>query len=95
MMSEGIHGIIMEAEWMMRNVYGAAAVDAALVACAGCAEHYEIASYATAIEWATELGYHDIVKLFEANLQDEIAADQKMSKLGGKKLFPKADKEGE
>jgi len=93
MMSEGIHGIIMEAEWMMGHVKGKDALDAALIASAGCAEHFEIASYATAIAWATQLGYDDVVKLFEANLEDELAAEQKMSKLGGSKLFPKADKE--
>ena len=41
--------------------------------------HYEIARYGTLVAWADELGRDDIVRLLTTNLNEEKAADKKLS----------------
>jgi ferritin-like metal-binding protein YciE len=38
--------------------------------------------YGTLKSWAAQLGYTDAVALFDANLQEELATDQKLTELG-------------
>lgn len=45
-------------------------------------EHYEIARYGTLKAWAKQLGLKDAIPLLDANLQEEIATDQKLTALG-------------
>jgi len=54
-------------------------LDAAIVGSAQAVEHYEIARYGTLIAWADELGRDDIVRLLTTNLNEEKAADKKLS----------------
>ena len=42
-------------------------------------EHYEIARYGTLIAWAESLGHDDIVRFLNTNLNEEKAADKKLS----------------
>ena len=42
-------------------------------------EYYEIARYGILIAWADELGRDDIVRLLTTNLNEEKAADKKLS----------------
>jgi ferritin-like metal-binding protein YciE len=41
--------------------------------------NYEIARYGTLIAWADELGHDDVVRLLTTNLNEEKAADRKLS----------------
>ena len=41
--------------------------------------NYEIARYGTLIAWADELGHDDVVRLLTPNLNEEKAADRKLS----------------
>jgi ferritin-like metal-binding protein YciE len=61
---------------------GAPALDAGLVGAAQAVEHYEIARYGTLIAWAEELGKGDVVDLLNATLEEEVATDEALSKLG-------------
>jgi hypothetical protein len=45
------------------------------------AEHYEMAAYGTLIAWARVMGHTEAVQLLEQNLEEEKAADQKLSQL--------------
>jgi ferritin-like metal-binding protein YciE len=54
-------------------------LDAAIVGSAQAVEHYEIARYGTLIAWTDELGRDDIVRLLTTNLNEEKAADKKLS----------------
>jgi Domain of unknown function (DUF892) len=54
-------------------------LDAAIVGSAQAVEHYEIARYGTLVAWADELGRDDIVRLLTTNLNEEKAADKKLS----------------
>jgi ferritin-like metal-binding protein YciE len=55
--------------------------DAALVAAAQAVEHYEITRYGTLIAWAKELGRPDCAALLSQNLEEEKAADAKLTQI--------------
>ena len=54
-------------------------LDAAVVGAAQSVEHYEIARYGTLVAWADELGRDDMVRLLTTNLNEQKAADRKLS----------------
>ena len=74
-----IDGIIAEADDLAGEVADKQVLDAAIVGSAQAVEHYEIARYGTLIAWADELGRDDIVRLLTTNLNEEKAADKKLS----------------
>jgi ferritin-like metal-binding protein YciE len=78
---EGIRGIIADAEWVMKNVSGPMALDANLIAAAQYIEHYEMAGYASAAEWAKTIGALDVADLLITTLEEEKAASQKLERL--------------
>jgi len=78
---EAIQGIIAEADEIMEEFKGTAALDAGLISSAQAVEHYEIARYGTLIEWAKQLGLTDAVPLLQQTLEEEKATDQKLTKL--------------
>ena len=77
---EGLMGIIAEGDATLDEV-GDAATDAAIVAAAQKVEHYEMATYGTLRTWAEQLGHDDAVTLLEQSLEEEKAADQKLTQL--------------
>jgi len=79
---EAIRGLIKDAAWVMKNTPTKEALDAALIAAATYVEHYEMAGYAAAVEWAQELGYNDIASTLANTMHEETEADQKLSGLG-------------
>jgi ferritin-like metal-binding protein YciE len=74
-----IDGIIAEADELAGEVADKQVLDAAIVGSAQAVEHYEIARYGTLIAWADKLGRDDIVRLLTTNLNEEKAADKKLS----------------
>lgn len=58
-----------------------AVLDAAIIASAQAVEHYEITRYGTLITWAKELGRSDCAAVLEENLNEEKAADEKLTKI--------------
>jgi ferritin-like metal-binding protein YciE len=74
-----IDGLIAEADELAGEVADKQVLDAAIVGSAQAVEHYEIARYGTLIAWADELGRDDIVRLLTTNLNEEKAADKKLS----------------
>ena len=87
---EAIVGIIDEAEEIMEDFKGAEALDAGLASSAQAVEHYEIARYGTLKTWAQELGMTDAAKLLDETLQEEIKADQLLTKLATSTINMKA-----
>jgi len=65
-------------------------LDAALIAAAQAVEHYEITRYGSMIAWSEELGRDAIGKLLTTNLNEEKAADKKLTTIGEKKVNLKA-----
>jgi ferritin-like metal-binding protein YciE len=74
-----IDGLISEANDVAGEVADKDVLDAAIVGSAQAVEHYEIARYGTLIAWAESLGHDDIVRLLNTNLNEEKAADKKLS----------------
>ena len=60
--------------------------DAGMIAAAQAVEHYEITRYGTLIAWANQLGRPEAAKLLRANLEQEYAADRKLTELAEKAL---------
>jgi ferritin-like metal-binding protein YciE len=55
--------------------------DAALITAAQKVEHYEIAGYGSVRTFAQELGLNDVATLLQQNLDEEGAADKKLTKI--------------
>ncbi|NJO53873.1 MAG: ferritin-like domain-containing protein [Bacteroidales bacterium] len=87
---EAIQGLIAEGEDIMEEYKGTAVLDAGLVSSAQAVEHYEIARYRTLKSWAAQLGLKAAIPLLDANLQEEIATDQKLTALAESMANPKA-----
>jgi len=78
---DGIAGIIEEGKSMMEEDFDEQAMDAVLIAAGQRAEHYEIAAYGTLVAWARVMGHKEAAKLLQQNLDEESAADKKLSGL--------------
>ena len=78
---DGIAGIIEEGKSIMEEDFDETTMDACLIAAGQRAEHYEMAAYGTLIAWAEAMGHTDAVKLLQQTLNEEKAADQKLSSL--------------
>lgn len=77
----GMAGIIEEGKETMEEDADGAVMDAALIAAAQRAEHYEIGAYGTCIEWARLMGHTEVVALLEQTLEEEKATDKKLTML--------------
>ena len=55
--------------------------DAGLIATAQKVEHYEIASYGTARDWATQMGLREHATLLQQTLDEEKHADQLLTQI--------------
>ena len=78
---DGIAGIIEEGKSVMEEDFDAETMDACLIAGGQRAEHYEMAAYGTLIAWAKVMGHTEAADLLEEILEEEQAADQKLSAL--------------
>jgi ferritin-like metal-binding protein YciE len=85
-----IDGIIEEADEVTGEVEDEALLDAALIAAAQAVEHYEIARYGTLIAWANHLGRRDCASLLQETLEEEKAADKKLTAVAETKVNRKA-----
>ena len=77
----GIAGIIEEGKSIMEEEFDETTMDACLIAAGQRAEHYEMAAYGTLIAWAQAMGHTDAAKLLQKTLNEEKAADKKLSSL--------------
>ncbi len=85
-----IDGIIKEANEIAGEIEQKKVLDAALLAAAQAVEHYEITRYGTLIAWAEELGQDAVAKLLTTTLEEEKAADKKLSTIAASKVNLKA-----
>jgi ferritin-like metal-binding protein YciE len=58
--------------------------DAALIGAAQRVEHYEMAGYGTVRTFAHLLGHHDLEAILQSTLDEEGAADEKLTKIASK-----------
>jgi ferritin-like metal-binding protein YciE len=74
-----MEGLIKEGKELLKENIGEEAQDAALIGAAQRVEHYEIAAYGAALAHATHLGYTQAVSLLQQTLEEEKAADEKLT----------------
>jgi ferritin-like metal-binding protein YciE len=78
---DGIAGIIEEGKSVMQEEFDDATMDACLIASGQRAEHYEMAAYGTLVAWARAMGHTEAADLLQETLDEEKAADDKLSSL--------------
>ncbi|MGH9219893.1 MAG: ferritin-like domain-containing protein [Vicinamibacterales bacterium] len=77
----GMAGIVEEGSEKLQEDMEGSVLDACLIASAQKVEHYEIGAYGTAIAWAEALGLNDVCDVLNETLEEEKAADEKLSAL--------------
>jgi ferritin-like metal-binding protein YciE len=78
---KGMKGLISEGDEMIKTKGEPAAIDAGLIAAAQRVEHYEIAGYGCVRTYAHQLSDLTNEKLLQQTLDEEGAADQKLTQL--------------
>ena len=81
-----IDGIIKEADEVASEVEDKSVLDAALINAAQAVEHYEITRYGSLIAWARQLGRNDCATVLQKTLDEEKAADKKLTTLAESKI---------
>ena len=79
---KGMEGLLEEGKEVLEEDGEPAVIDAALIASAQRVEHYEIAAYGFLRTYAQLLGYSQAAQLLQQTLQEEEAADEKLTELG-------------
>jgi ferritin-like metal-binding protein YciE len=87
---EAIDGIIKEAKQVVSDVEDPKVRDVALATSAQAVEHYEIARYGSLIALANQLGHHNVVKHLQTTLDEEKAADRKLTEVSQSQVNRKA-----
>ena len=75
-----IDGLIAETQGVIEDASDEA-LDAALIGCCQAIEHYEISRYGSLREWAKVLGHDEAHKLLSKILDEEKAANSKLTDL--------------
>jgi ferritin-like metal-binding protein YciE len=78
---DGVAGIIEEGKSVMEEDFDETTMDACLIAGAQRVEHYEMAAYGTLVAWARVMGHEEAAGLLQQTLDEEKAADKKLSAL--------------
>lgn len=85
---EGMQGILGEGEEIVAGKNKSSLLDAAIISAAQKVEHYEMASYGTLRSFAKQLELDSqIAKLLQTSLDEEGAADKKLTKIAEGSFF--------
>ena len=76
---KGMQGLLEEGSEMMKEEGEPEVLDAGLIAAAQKVEHYEISAYGTLIAYAELLGLDAAAQALHQNLDEEKAADKKLT----------------
>ena len=85
----GMEGLLEEGSEVMEEAEKGGVRDAALISAAQRVEHYEMAGYGSVREYANLLGQKQIASLLDETLEEEKAADEKLTGIA-KKINPQA-----
>jgi len=78
---DAMEGLIKEGEGIMEECEDGSMMDAGIIGSGQKIEHYEIASYGTLRTFAETLGLQDVAALLEETLDEEKAADEKLTEV--------------
>ncbi len=87
-----MEGLVEEGKEVIEEDGDAAVIDAALIGAAQRVEHYEMAAYGTTRAMAQSLGHSDVVKLLQQTLDEEGAADKKLTVIAEREVLLAAAK---
>ena len=87
---DGVAGLIEEGKAIMEEDMDDAAMDACLIGAGQRVEHYEMAAYGTLVAWARAMGHEQAAELLQQTLDEEKAADEKLSSIAEGGLNQKA-----
>jgi ferritin-like metal-binding protein YciE len=79
--SDGMKGIIMEGEMLMKAKGDPVVRDVALISSAQRAEHYQMACYGTLRAFAQHLGWKNVADLLDTTLREERDTDSKLTQV--------------
>lgn len=79
--SKALLGLITEGEQVIKAKGDQDVIDAGLIGAAQKIEHYEISSYGTLLAYAKQLGDQQALRLLRTSLDEEYAADKKLTAL--------------
>jgi ferritin-like metal-binding protein YciE len=77
----GMKGVLEEGSEVLEEIEEGSVRDAALIAASQRVEHYEMAGYGSARDFAKLLGLNEVVSLLEETLEEEKAADKKLTSI--------------
>lgn len=78
---EAIDGILEEGSEIMEEAEKGDTRDAGMIAAAQAVEHYEMTRYGTMVSWARQLGHSEAADILQTTLDEERAADRKLTDL--------------
>lgn len=84
---KAMEGLVEEAQEVLKEFPKSILRDAAIIGAAQRVEHYEIAGYGTAKAHAKLLDLNQIVELLDETLEEESAADKKLTKIAEGTFF--------
>jgi ferritin-like metal-binding protein YciE len=88
-------GLIEEGEEITKEKEKNATKDAGLICAAQKVEHYEIAAYGCLCAWAQTLEENDALELLQQNMEEEEAADEKLTEVAETSVNQEAADAGE
>jgi len=83
---KGMEGLLEEGKGILTAEAEPMVRDAGIIAACQRVEHYEIAGYGTAAAYAEILGEHEAAKLLQETLDEESAADTRLTRLARKRI---------
>ncbi|MBX9652856.1 ferritin-like domain-containing protein [bacterium] len=92
---KAMEGLIEEGADLIEEEGESQVKDAALIGAAQRVEHYEIAAYGTARTLAQMIGNEDVAKLLEETLEEEKAADEKLTDIAMNEVNKEAEEVSE
>ena len=87
---KAMEGLIDEGAEVLEAEGPGPVIDSALIAAAQRVEHYEISAYGSARALAGHLGHEDVVELLQETLEEESAADEKLTSISEEEILPSA-----
>jgi ferritin-like metal-binding protein YciE len=78
---EGMKGLLSEGAELIKEIGKGDVLDAGLISAAQRVEHYEMAGYGSVRAYAELLGNSGVVDLLQATLDEEKAADKKLTQI--------------
>jgi ferritin-like metal-binding protein YciE len=92
---KAMKGLIEEGKEVLEEDGEPSLIDAALIGAAQRVEHYEMAAYGTTRAMAHSLGQSEIASLLQQTLDEEGAADKKLTKIATKEVLVEAASVGD